>query len=99
MASSKLNLIIGIGGHAVALDPATGTELWRTKLKASQLVTVKQLSGKVYAGAGGELFCLDQSTGNILWRNPLKGLGLNILAFAGDSDLVAAAAAAAAAAS
>ena len=31
-------VIIGIGGHAVALDVATGTELWRTKLKSSGVV-------------------------------------------------------------
>lgn len=37
-------LVIGIGGHAVSLDRETGAEVWRTKLKGSDLVTV-QVSG------------------------------------------------------
>ena len=96
MANSTQRLIIGVGGHVVAVDPASGDELWRTRLKSSNYVTVKTAAGRVYAGAGGELFCLDQSSGEILWRNRLKGLGLGIVSFGGDSELVATAAAAAA---
>ena len=33
-------LVIGVGGHAVAIDPETGTELWRTKLKGLGLGVV-----------------------------------------------------------
>ena len=96
MSNAPINLIIGIGGHAVAIDPATGKELWRTRLKSSHFVTVKEEPSCVYAGAGGELFCLDRATGEILWRNRLKGLGLGVIGFSGDSDVVLAAAAAAA---
>ena len=87
------NLIIGLGGHVVAIDPSSGEELWRTNLKGSGFVTVSLAPGRIYAGANGELFCLDASTGEILWRNRLKGLGLGIIAFSG-SDAVAEAAAA-----
>ena len=31
-------VFLGIGSHAVALDAATGAELWRRKLKAAGLV-------------------------------------------------------------
>jgi outer membrane protein assembly factor BamB len=79
-------LIIGVGGHAVAMDTATGTELWRTKLKGSDIVTVHLVGDRLFAGAGGELFCLDEDSGSILWRNKLKGLGLGLVAFdTGDS--------------
>jgi outer membrane protein assembly factor BamB len=84
-------LIIGVGGHAVALDPATGTEIWRTKLKGSDIVTIHVVDDRVFAGAGGELFCLDEGSGTILWRNKLRGLGLGLVAFdTGDATAAAA---------
>jgi outer membrane protein assembly factor BamB len=83
-------VIIGIGGHAVALDAGTGTELWRTKLKSSSVVTVAMAGKRVLAGTGGEVFCLDAYTGRILWRNKLKGLGLGIVTLPG-TDAAAAA--------
>jgi outer membrane protein assembly factor BamB len=82
-------VIIGIGGHAVALDVATGTELWRTKLKSSGVVTVSVLGKRALAATGGEVFCLEAYTGRILWQNKLKGLGLVTLP---GTDAVAAAA-------
>jgi outer membrane protein assembly factor BamB len=97
MARTRRRLIIGVGGHAVAVDAATGEEAWRTKLKSSSYVTVRESTDRVYAGAGGELFCLDKANGRLLWRNKLKGLGLGLVAFAGDDDLAAAAASEAAA--
>lgn len=81
-------LFIGVGGHVVALDPATGTELWRTKLKGSSFVTIWHSGNQLFAGANGELFCIDPSAGNILWQNRLKGLGMGVVAFATGSEVV-----------
>jgi len=75
-------LIIGIGGHAMALNADTGEELWRTKLKSSALVTIWLVGKHVYAGTSGELFCLEARTGSLLWQNNLKGLGLGLISFA-----------------
>jgi outer membrane protein assembly factor BamB len=88
----KTPLVIGVGGHAVALDPDTGTELWRTTLKSASFVTILVSGSRVFAGAGGELFCLDLASGSLLWRNKLKGLGLGVVAFDGSGGLVAQAA-------
>jgi outer membrane protein assembly factor BamB len=96
MARTNRKLIIGVGGHVVAIDPSTGHEAWRAKLKSSSYVTVRETADRVYAGANGELFCLDKASGRVVWHNKLKGLGLGIVAFAGDEDLAASAAAAAA---
>lgn len=85
-------LVIGVGGHAVAIDPETGTELWRTKLKTSSFITVYPAGPRVFAGAGGELFCLDAASGNILWHNKLRGLGLGVVAFSSSTDTVVTAA-------
>jgi outer membrane protein assembly factor BamB len=98
MASGKNVVFIGIGGHVVAVDMASGTELWRTKLKSNPLVTVFNAGDRVLAGSGGELFCLDPASGELLWKNKLKGLGFNVVSFSGSSDTAAAAAIAAAAA-
>lgn len=94
-------LFLGVGGHVVAIDAATGEETWRTRLKATTFTTVWSDGNRVYAGAQGELFCLDAATGQVLWHNPLKGLGRGIVAFPGggvEAALAAAQAAAAAAA-
>lgn len=76
-------LFIGIGGNVVALDSATGQELWRTRLKAAGVATVAVVGGALYGAAGGELCRLDPGTGTILWRNKLKGLGVGVVAFPG----------------
>ncbi len=85
-------LMIGIGGHAVSIDSATGTELWRTKLKGSDIVTIFDAGQYIYAGTSGVLFCLDASTGRILWKNQLKGLGVGLVTFMSSNDAAGAAA-------
>jgi outer membrane protein assembly factor BamB len=72
---------IGIGGHVVSIDPATGVELWRTKLKGGDFVTVHDAGQYVYGGTSGVLFCLEASTGRMLWKNELKGLGTGLITF------------------
>jgi outer membrane protein assembly factor BamB len=99
MARFKDRIFIGVGGHVVAIDAATGEEVWRTKLKTTNMATVWADGKRVYGGAQGELFCLDPATGDRLWHNRLKGLGMGVVAFPSNSAEVAAAAAAAAAAS
>lgn len=84
LMAEKERLYIGIGDSVLALDPATGEELWRTKLrKMSSFVTVSFIHGRVFASAAGEVFCLHPVTGEVLWHNPLKGLGLGYVTFAG----------------
>lgn len=82
-------LLIGIGGHVVCLDPATGSELWRAKLKGADTVTFSQQDGRIYAGTGGELYCLDAGSGSVLWHNKLKGLGLGLVSFGNEADIAA----------
>ncbi|MGA3259647.1 MAG: PQQ-binding-like beta-propeller repeat protein [Bryobacteraceae bacterium] len=80
---SQTNLIfIGIAGTVVALDSATGQEVWRSKLKGGDFVNVVLQDGSLYATSHGELFCLDPATGSLRWQNPLKGLGLGLITLA-----------------
>jgi len=73
---SASNIYLGIKGHVVAVDNATGTELWRTKLGGNMNITNVALQGDmVVAFAGGKLFALDPATGTTRWQNSLKGLG------------------------
>ena len=81
MTQSSL-IYIGIAGTVVALDRATGTEVWRSDLKGNDFVNVALQDGDLFATAKGELFCLDPSTGNIRWQNPLKGLGWGFITIA-----------------
>jgi outer membrane protein assembly factor BamB len=80
-------LYIGIRGRVLALDPATGTELWRTELKGMDFVNVVLQDGRLLATAKGEIFALDPATGKVLWNNPLKGLGTGLLTIAGAPQL------------
>jgi outer membrane protein assembly factor BamB len=81
MASSS-HVYIGIQGQVLALDRATGEEVWRTELKGSNFVNVVLLDRELLASTRGELFALDPATGEIRWRNKLKGLGTGILTIA-----------------
>ncbi|WP_196138797.1 PQQ-binding-like beta-propeller repeat protein [Aliikangiella sp. G2MR2-5] len=68
-------IYIGMSGHVVCLQQADGVELWRTKLKSSQLTNIVLEDDKLYATAGGHLFCLNPDNGEKLWENKLPGLG------------------------
>ena len=68
----------------LALDRATGQEVWRTKLKGD-FVNVASLDGDLYAATAGELFCLDPATGQVRWHNPLKGMGHGLITIASPS--------------
>ena len=71
---------VGIKGHVAAIDSATGSELWRTKLKGADFVTVGHDEELVYGATKGELFALEPHTGTVVWCNKLKGLGLGLTA-------------------
>ena len=73
---------VGIKNSVVALDIKTGVEVWRTKLKGSDFVSVLWDGDALMAGNGGEVFRLDPLTGATIWRNPLKGLGLGLVTLA-----------------
>jgi hypothetical protein len=76
------NLFIGIHGCVLAIDRASGSEIWRTKLKGSDFVHVVLEEDAVLASTKGELFCLDAGTGVIRWHNRLRGLGTGLLSIA-----------------
>ncbi len=81
MAASNL-LFAGIKGCVVALDRATGIEVWNTALRGTDFVNVVLTDGDLYAATRGEVYSLDQSTGHIRWHNPLKGLGWGLITIA-----------------
>ncbi len=83
MAESNL-IFLGIKGCVVALDRATGTEIWNTPLKGTDFVNVVLSEAGLYAATRGEIYSLDQATGHIRWRNPLKGLGWGLVTIAAE---------------
>ena len=84
-------VFIGIKGSVIALNRATGQQVWATHLKGSDFVNVVLLDGAVLASCYGEIFCLDPLTGKMLWHNPLKGFGTGLATFATDNATVLAA--------
>jgi len=81
MADSQI-VFVGIKGRVLALEPVTGIEIWRTRLKGGDFVNVVLADGRLFATTQGEVFCLDPATGTTLWNNPLKGLGLGLVTLA-----------------
>jgi|CXWL01.1.fsa_nt_gi outer membrane protein assembly factor BamB len=77
-------IYIGIQGSVLALAVEDGREIWRTRLKSANFVSVTQLAGRLFASVAGELYCLDPATGTVLWHNKLKGLGQGFVTIAGD---------------
>ncbi len=76
---------VGISGTVLALDRASGREVWRCSLKGSDFVNVVVEGGDVYASTRGEMFCLDAASGQVRWNNPLKGLGRGLVTIANAS--------------
>ena len=81
MKSSEL-VFVGIRGSVVALNRATGQQVWATRLKGSDFVNVTFQNGMLLASCYGEIFCLDPLTGEGLWHNPLKGFGTGLATIA-----------------
>jgi len=81
MKTSEL-VFIGIKGSVVALNRATGQQVWATHLKGSDFVNVFVQDEAVLATCCGEIFCLDALTGNAMWHNPLKGFGTGLATIA-----------------
>jgi outer membrane protein assembly factor BamB len=75
-------VFVGIKGSVVALDRATGTQIWTMSLKGGEFVSLMLSEEDLYAATKGELFCLDPGTGHIRWHNPLKGLGWGLASIA-----------------
>lgn len=81
MKNSDL-VFIGIKGSVVALNRATGEQVWSIHLKGSDFVNVVVESGQVFATCSGEVFCLDPLSGTGLWHNPLRGMGTGLATIA-----------------
>jgi outer membrane protein assembly factor BamB len=75
-------VFLGVRGEVVALDRATGQELWSTKLAGGDFVNLVLDQDRIIATTKGKAFCLDTATGQLLWRNDLPGLGLGLVSIA-----------------
>lgn len=81
-------LHLGIKGHVVAVDRATGQERWRTKLEGVRVRThdfvhLYRDGDALLASYSGEVFCLDPESGELRWHNQLTGLGTGIVTMVG----------------
>lgn len=71
--------------HTVlALDRATGAELWRTRLpkvrfRTNDFVGLTLDGDALFAASAGEVFCLDAANGALRWQNSLTGLGVGVV--------------------
>jgi outer membrane protein assembly factor BamB len=75
-------IYLGIKGTVIAINRATGEELWQTTLKGGDFVNVVLDGNQLYATTRGEIFCLDTKTGEPRWHNSLKGMGLGLISIA-----------------
>jgi outer membrane protein assembly factor BamB len=83
MRQSKF-IYLGIKGSVIALNSATGEQLWTAHLKSSEFVNVVLDGSNLLATTSGEIFCLDPNTGIIRWHNALKGYGWGLATIAGE---------------
>ena len=75
-------VFVGIGRSVVALNRASGEQVWATRLKGYDFVNVLLDGGRIFATCCGEIFCLDPLTGDVLWHNRLKGFGTGLATIA-----------------
>jgi outer membrane protein assembly factor BamB len=81
MPQSKI-IYLGIKGSVIAMDAATGRQLWTTHLTGSDFVNVVLDGDNLYAATHGEIFCLDPQTGDGRWHDGLKGFGYGLVSIA-----------------
>jgi outer membrane protein assembly factor BamB len=81
MKTSDL-VFVGIKGSVLALNRATGEQVWATHLKGMGFVNVVLDGGRILASTSGEVFCLEPGNGQGVWHNPLKGFGLGLATIA-----------------
>jgi outer membrane protein assembly factor BamB len=86
MARAQKLLYVGTNAIVAALDPATGEELWRTKLPKAGMggspVTILIKEQRLYVGCYGRAYCLDARTGDVLWQNGLPKMGYHTVLLA-----------------
>ncbi len=85
MKTSDL-VFIGIKGSVVALNRASGEQVWARYLKGADFVNVVLHNNALLASCRGEIFCLDPFTGVALWHNPLKGFGTGLATITTESN-------------
>ncbi|HEY3257691.1 MAG TPA: PQQ-binding-like beta-propeller repeat protein [Gemmatimonadaceae bacterium] len=78
----QIFIYVGIKNSVIALDDRNGMEIWRTRLRGSDYVTVLWDGEALVAANSGEVWSLDPKTGAILWHNGLKGLGRGLATLA-----------------
>jgi len=72
----------GIKSSVVALEDRTGAEVWRTKLRGQDYVTVLWDGEALIAANSGEIWRLDPLSGAVIWQNELKGFGRGLVSLA-----------------
>ena len=83
---SRNHMYIGIKGHVVCLRRTDGTEVWRQKLRGSNITTLLVQDSEIFASTLGYLYALQADTGHIKWENPLKGMGMGVCILGVDAD-------------
>ena len=78
----KVLIYVGIKNAIVALDERSGEEVWSTKLRGSDFVTVFWDGEALLAANSGEVWRLDPNTGEEIWHNRLTGLGRGLVSLA-----------------
>ena len=78
-------VFVGIGRSVVALNRATGEQVWATRIKGYDFVNVVLGGGSIFATCCGEIFCLDPLTGDVRWHHPPKGFGTGLATIATDN--------------
>jgi len=78
-------VFLGVHGEVVALDRATGQEIWRTSLGGSDFVNLLLDQDRIIATTKGEAYCIDPATGQLLWHNNLPGMGWGLVSIATSS--------------
>src|SRR5437867_3745212 len=81
MKTSKL-VFVGIKGSVIALNRASGEQIWAQRLGSTSFVNVVMEDEGIFATTNGEIYCLDPVTGDVRWHNKLKGYGTGLVTIA-----------------
>ncbi|HYM96732.1 MAG TPA: PQQ-binding-like beta-propeller repeat protein [Candidatus Sulfotelmatobacter sp.] len=75
-------------GSVVAIDPTSGTILWRRAFPGPVIAPVSTVNGVVFAAGGNLVEALDATTGKVLWSHTTAAGIYGGIAIAGDTIFV-----------
>ena len=74
-SSPRSVIVLGVRGHVIGKDRATGATLWNHDTDIPTTVTLVVLDDRVFASTGREIWAIEYPSGRLIGRTEIPGTG------------------------